>query len=409
MKVLVLSCSTGQGHDSCARAIKEHGERCGDVCEIDDAIRFVSPLLSRFMSWGHATMYKRFPWLFRFGYRFSERHPELFWKKSGIYRLFALGTDALHRRIETGRFDAVVCTHAFAAVMLTSVLRKHRPRVTTCLVNTDYTCNPCTKDSELDRYFIPDRSLADDFECESIDKERIRSVGIPLRSEFYRRVSRDEAKAALGIPAHHRHLAMMCGSMGCGPMARLARHLATEAPPDVDISIVCGTNRRLEKRLAKRYAANPRVHVRGFVRDMSLLMDSVDLCLTKPGGISITEAAVKRVPLILIDAVAGCEEANLDFFVRKGGAKGGSDVKELARLAADLLSRPAEMQAMRDGLASFSKVDSPNLIRSHLVELLEAKARKNSTASLSKTGEDVPAVWTPRSRVASAGAHGCGK
>ena len=41
---------------------------------------------------------------------------------------------------------------------------------------------------------------------------------------------------------------------------------------------------------------------------MALLMDSADLYLTKPGGISVTEAASMRLPMVFIDAVAGCEE-----------------------------------------------------------------------------------------------------
>ena len=43
------------------------------------------------------------------------------------------------------------------------------------------------------------------------------------------------------------------------------------------------------------------------------MMDSADLFLTKPGGISTTEAMVKGLPMVLVNVVGGCETPNLEF------------------------------------------------------------------------------------------------
>ena len=50
-KVLILSCSTGQGHNSCAQAIKEYFELQGVRCDFRDSFDFVSKQFARFMSW----------------------------------------------------------------------------------------------------------------------------------------------------------------------------------------------------------------------------------------------------------------------------------------------------------------------------------------------------------------------
>ena len=71
---------------------------------------------------------------------------------------------------------------------------------------------------------------------------------------------------------------------------------------------------------------------------MSRLMDSADLYLTKPGGISVTEASVKTLPMVFIDAVAGCEEYNLRFYLSVGGAATEKEIPELAALCAELLT-----------------------------------------------------------------------
>lgn len=140
---------------------------------------------------------------------------------------------------------------------------------------------------------------------------------------FRSSVRKEDAKRAFGIPEGHKHLVMMCGSMGCGPIMSIARRIGRDLPDDQDLTIVCGTNKQLYRRLQRRFYDAKNVHVRSYVKDMALLMDSADLYLTKPGGISVTEAASMRLPMVFIDAVAGCEEYNKDFFLRTGARSRG--------------------------------------------------------------------------------------
>ena len=67
-KVLLLSGSTGQGHNSCAQAVKEYFEGKDIQCEVLDSLNFISEGFGRFMSWGHSFMYRHIPGLFRWGY-----------------------------------------------------------------------------------------------------------------------------------------------------------------------------------------------------------------------------------------------------------------------------------------------------------------------------------------------------
>ena len=46
MKVLILSCNTGGGHNTAAKAIKEVFDSYNDECEIKDALSFGSQLAS---------------------------------------------------------------------------------------------------------------------------------------------------------------------------------------------------------------------------------------------------------------------------------------------------------------------------------------------------------------------------
>ena len=348
MRTLILTCNTGEGHNSCASAIQEYYAMQGAPCVIEDALAFVSPGASRFISSWHVRIYRHMPALFRVGYRYSEKHPAVFHERSCVYRLFARGSERLFQYIRAHEIHAVICTHVFAALMLTDLLKQHPMRLSTCFVATDYTCSPSTKDSRLDRYFIPDDALAADFECSAIPADRIEGCGIPVRQMFYRCMERADAKRARGLPPEHRHLLMMCGSMGCGPMTALAGALSDAMPPQYELTVVCGTNTALQRKLEKAHAGKPNIHIEGYVRDMSALMDSADLYLTKPGGISVSEAAQKRLPMVLIDAVAGCEAYNKLYYIRKGCARTGATVAELTEVCLTLLQDDARRQAMAD-------------------------------------------------------------
>ncbi len=379
MATLILSCSTGQGHNSCAKAVKEYYDAQGETCVIEDTLDFVSRTLSRVICWGHTTMYRYLHWLFKLIYGYSEKHPAIFHEKSGIYRLLALGTERLCKYIQDGGFDTVICTHIFASLMMTEVQKRYHLPVSIGLLATDYTCNPGTKESRVDVHFIPDASLKVDFDSPNIQEEQFCCSGIPIRQMFYHSTDKAEAKRAFGIAPEHKHLVMMCGSMGCGPMKRLTWLLSHRLTDQMEMSVVCGTNRRLQKKLQRHYKDNPNIHILGYTKDMSLLMDSADLYLTKPGGISITEAAMKALPMVLIDAVAGCEYYNKFYFIRKGGARTGAYSMEISRICVTLLEDERKLDAMHQSLAAMPKDNAAEIIYERMHQI--AAARRDGASS----------------------------
>lgn len=313
--IIILSCSTGEGHNSCAHAIREQLELKGVDCRVCDAIGFIAPWLAALVAWGHGFVYRRLPALFSWGYRYCEEHPAVFEPGSFLYWLLSLGVARLNAALLEGGYDTIICTHVFSGLMVTQLRNKYGCPMKTALVTTDYTCHPGTQFCEMDRYFIADESLRDAQSAQGVACERIVVSGIPVRRAFFTQRAPEEAKAALGISRGSRHLLMMCGSMGCGPLRRTLALLARNLPDDVEISIICGRNRRLYRRLTRKYRNDPWIHPVGYTDRISLYMDSAELYLTKPGGISTSEAAIKGLPMVFINAVAGCEEYNRDFFI----------------------------------------------------------------------------------------------
>ena len=346
MRVLILSCNTGEGHNSCGKAIQESFQDRGIGCEMVDALSFISSSVSQQISSSFVHIYQYTPSLFSRGYRYAEEHPGLFQEGSPVRKAITAGAERTYRFIQEGGYDVIVCTHVFTALIATAILRRHDLPAQTYFVATDYTCSPSCGASRLDAYFIPDSSLIEEFAGQGIPADKLIPTGIPIRKAFYTAAENETAKAALSLPPDCRHLLVMSGSMGCGPVPSLVRLIAGCMPEDCRISVVCGSNQRLYKSLEQEYAGRPQVQILGYRKDIPLLMDSADLYMTKPGGISTTEAASKRLPMVLVNAVAGCETYNMNFFTGLGAAVTADTPEGLAALTLSLLSDPAALARM---------------------------------------------------------------
>ena len=92
------------------------------------------------------------------------------------------------------------------------------------------------------------------------------------------------------------------------------------------------------------------------------MMDSADLFLTKPGGISTTEAMVKGLPMVLVNVVGGCETPNLEFFVSHGGAATADTPEAIAALCKRLLEHDEERLIMRQSLLAMHKTPAAQAI-----------------------------------------------
>lgn len=378
MKVLVLSCNTGGGHNSCGRALVEACRERQIPCEMDDAFRFISPKLSRCISYSFDRVYRYTPRLFSAGYRYSEKHPRVFRKKSAAYRFLTIGARKLARLIREEGYDTILCTHVFSGLLATEARDRHGLAVRTCFVATDYTCSPSCADSMLDVYYIPHETLTEEFAGCGVPEERIIGCGIPVRKAFLTAHPRAEARRQLGLPENCRHLLVMCGSMGCGPIEELAEQMAEELPEDCHVSIICGNNRRLAEELERSCRCQPRIHIYGFTDQVSLMMDSADLYLTKPGGISVTEAAHKKLPMVFVNAVAGCETHNMNFYLRRGAAVTEKTPKALTKTCLALLQNPERLAEMSEALEALARQRPCEAILDGMAEIPESTVGERS-------------------------------
>ena len=373
MKILILTCKTGQGHNSSASAIKEAFEKRGVECEIKDAFAFVSKLGSKMLEKCFTTVYRSMPGLWDDMYSKADKKLGIVKISYSLGRRVLPGSRPLRRYIEKNGFTHVICVHILPAVMITEMNKKRPLGVTTSFLHTDYTYYPFTEKTDMDLYFLAHEGLSELFSSQGIGGDRQVATGIPVRGAFLAEGrSKSSARAELGLPDEAKVVFMMGGSMGCGPIQELVQSIASRFGEELRLLVACGTNEKLLNALKKLH--DDRIQPFRYSDNIPMIMSAADLFVTKPGGISITEAGVMGVPMLLLNVVGGCETPNYEFFTSRGFAFGASDVDDAARKCAELLSDPTRLAEQSKFVYSELHRNSAEDICEAVMSLEEGKA-----------------------------------
>ena len=308
MKTLILSCDMGGGHNSAAKALAQWGGRNGIECETADTLSFISTDFSRTMS--DLYIFTTKSNLIKAIYRTGEIVPRSRRVKSPVYVANKIYCKRLCDHILAGGFTSVICTHVFPAEAMTALRRAGLlpSGLRTVFVQTDYDALTLMKDLEVDGIVIPHPHLIEECVAIGARRELLYPFGIPVSEECWRHVDKNAAR-------------------------ELIRTILEAEGRGVEILAVCGSNTKLRNRLCKDFGGEPNVHALGFTDRVPLLMDACDVLFTKPGGLSSTEAAAKRIPLIHTAPIPGCETDNARFFHYHGMSYSTTDTAQQVAVA----------------------------------------------------------------------------
>lgn len=352
-KILILSCSTGEGHNTCAKALKSAFEAEGFVCDLQDALSLASEGYSKIISQSYDFLAKND--LVGAPYEIAEWYSELKHKPlSPVYQVNKIYTRKLFRLIKDNGYSAVVCTHLFPAFAMTFLMGKAALDISTFFVATDYLCYPLICETQLDGYMIAHNDLVEDYLQGGVPAEKIHPTGIPCNeSAFLHRTPMEDARSKLSeLFGWHtdsysgRWFLIMGGSMGFGNVDQLITELFNECSRGDRIICVCGRNYRQKIHIDEQYGSSDIIKTIAFTGQVSLLMDACDVLFTKPGGLTSTEALIKNIPLIHTAPIRGVEDKNAHFFSKRDMSFCSSDPKRQAEYAMVLCGNSAAREAM---------------------------------------------------------------
>ncbi len=317
MDALILSCGTGGGHDSAGKAVKEELIRRGHAAEMMNPYSLRSERLANRVNQTYIKLVQKAPVLFGFIYRLGSLYRRLP-VKSPVYYCNGAMTEVMEQYLSEHHYDVVFMPHLFPADILTN-MKNHGIEVPRMIfLATDYACIPFTEETDCDAYVVPTKELESDYIKYGIPEEKLHALGIPVGRAFSEPMEREEAISQLGLDPERKYVLIAGGSMGAGKIEQVI-HIVAEyckEDPQMQMIVLCGTHSRLYKKLNKKYG--DQVLVLEHTDQMPLYLKACSLYITKPGGLSSTEAAVSGISLVHTIPIPGCEMRNMHYFAKHG-------------------------------------------------------------------------------------------
>ena len=317
MNILILSCDTGGGHNSAARSIQKELIRRGHQTVFLNPFELSGKRVAGAVGGAYVKLVQKHPRAFGMLYKLGalvSRVPG----KSPVYYANSLVARHLAKYLEQKSYDAVVMPHLYPAEMISYIKRKGWDCPKSVYVATDYTCIPFTGETECDYYVIPHEELELEFVRKGVKKQKIRALGIPVDETFRSKETKQQAREQLGMSVDGIYYLVAGGSIGAGKIRQLLDLMREALEEKEQAIVICGKNKKLEKKLKKRYEGYKNISIIGNTDHMADYMRACDVLYSKPGGLSSTEAAIIGVPLIHLTPIPGCETRNRIFFRKHG-------------------------------------------------------------------------------------------
>jgi processive 1,2-diacylglycerol beta-glucosyltransferase len=360
MRVLIATVTAGGGHLAAAAALDEawRASRPRDVVDRVDLVKFFSPLHRKIVSDGYVKLVEHAPELWGMVFAKTDK-PKLARRLTRVRGLFpSKSRIRFARYLKEFKPEVVLCTHYLPLDTL-SYLRKRKdgPRPMAVSVVTDFEAHALWMEACVDLYCVAAEETKARLVARGAQEANVVATGIPISSKFSARTDPQAVRKGLGLRDDLPTLLVLSGGFGMGPVAEILVEMDKVRQPFQTV-VVTGRNQDLRRELAAVDRKHP-THVLGYASNMHELMAIANLIITKPGGLTSSEALALGKPIFILNPIPGQEAANSDFLLERGAAAkvnrlddlpfrldqllGSKKLSEMAQ-AARVLGRPSAAQ-----------------------------------------------------------------
>ena len=136
MKILILSCNTGEGHNAAGKAIREAAIRCGHTADMLDMFLLSGKKTSHAVGGAYVELVKHMPHAFGMLYKIgmaisSNKH------KSPVYYANALMAKKLAACLSQHDYDIIVTPHLYPAETMTYMKKKGMLQIPAAAIGTE--------------------------------------------------------------------------------------------------------------------------------------------------------------------------------------------------------------------------------------------------------------------------------
>lgn len=302
-RLLILSASFGEGHNSAARGIRDGVARVAPDIEVElhDLFAEAYPKFNEFVRRAYLGLINRWPHSWGYVYRWLD------WKKD-FDRDFGR-FPAVKKRLSSClvRFQPDVVVSVFPAYpyLLEQSFGANKVCKSVVVVTDSITVNAIWYRCAADYFLVPNEQSAAVVKTGGIAPEIIKSFGFPVSPKFADFVQ-DRISPTDNQP---RVLYMV------NPATRGAPELARQLLDlDIHLTVTVGRDEKL-RRTIEETTRDRKLDILGWTDQLPRMLCASHLLIGKAGGATVQEAIAARCPMIINHVVSGQEEGNAQLIV----------------------------------------------------------------------------------------------
>ncbi len=310
-KIWIVYASCGGGHKKAAEAIAEKLQTLGQV-RLLNILDFTNIRIKAIFEDGYRRLIVSYGFLWKYLFllfkaRFIQRGPFGFhdWLQRLCFRRFIQEFKQEEPRI-------FISTH-FIPSQIASWLKQWYPltRVVTCI--TDFGVHPLWVSKGTDFYSVASQSTGMILtHTYGVAQEKIWYTGIPLRSSLLKNYDTQVLHTLHGKPPGFGIL-LFSSYIAQGPLREIIERFHKTSA----LFVIYGTDKKLQAYIEQK--AKTAFYLRGFSSFERIweLMEIVDIVVTKPGGLTVSECLAKHKPMVFMYAIYGQETENAQAMVEE--------------------------------------------------------------------------------------------
>ncbi len=350
-RILVLSAAVGAGHMRAAQAVELALRQVVPDATVQnlDILTLTNAAFRRVYGKAYLDLVNKAPHVLGYFYDMLDRPSSSGHNRRDRLRLLVekLNLAKLLRLLQAELWDLVISTHFLPPEIIASLRKEGKLNVPHVTVTTDFETHRLWMNQPCDRYFTATEEGALYLQSWGVPASDVFVTGIPIHPVFSEPKDRAGCLARQGLVGDRPIILQMAGGFGVGPIEQLYQALLSVERP-IEVVVVTGRNEELRKAMsALPCPPRHRAHILGFTDQIDELMAVADLVMSKPGGLTTSEALARGAAMVIVNPTPGQEDRNSDFLLENGAAIKVNNLPTLAHKVGPLLAQPERLTQLK--------------------------------------------------------------
>ncbi len=307
-KILIFYGSYGGGHLSAAKSIRSYLEEKYPDIKVDmvDCIEYINKYVNKVTTGAYKKMAKKAPWAWKQLYKDS--------KDGALAKISTTSNKVMAHKlnvyIEEFAPDLIISTHPFSTQMCGFLKKKNKLHCKIATILTDFQIHEQWLEfSEFqDYFFVSNEQMRTDMVNAGVNGTKVYVTGIPVSERFLGNYDRKKVCEEFDLnPDNEVVLFFAGGEFGLGRNTTILMLKALiRLFSKLQVVAISGRNPKMNdkfKSLVKATESEDRIKIVEFTNKVPELMSISKFVITKPGGLTITEALTSNLPILIMNPI----------------------------------------------------------------------------------------------------------